>query len=567
MRAHKKSLIALAVAAILTTVLWNVKGFEKDSSVPLNAYKSLVPGVATLDEVRAAMGDGRIETENPDDLRYAVAGRPELNDRFYFRGDKLALVTSASPDARFANRNAILEQLGTPEAHTLFQTQEYLDFTEKGLRFVCNADGTTTGILYFAPHPRRVPAGYPNEHISLRRDLPRAPAANPPNDFRVGTAKVSIAPQTFEKLVSPKEKLKPHLAEDLFARAVVFERGQTRIVFVGLDVFGMGSWDLDALRGDLARNGFPQVVIAMSHTHANVDTIGFYGYYPKEYSQYVMRQTGAAIVAAAENLRPIQALKMGTTEMPLAGGRVVDLVRNGRDPGVVDPTVAIIQAVGTDGKPLVNLVHLACHPEVIALSRTMGLSPDYVGALCTEVSRELGGETVFLNGALGGMITPDARRRTQEAAEQMGRSLAHFVIEAARKAQPSSSYDLWMHRRPVQYPVTGESVRKFLENPPAPIEMRQGRVSTEMNVVWIGDAQFITVPGELLPDVSFEILARMTGRLRLIVGLANNQLGYLIPSFDFREGGYEERTGPGAAGGEITRAVGLELAPLTPPGR
>jgi len=28
--------------------------------------------------------------------------------------------------------------------------------------------------------------------------------------------------------------------------------------------------------------------------------------------------------------------------MPFAGGRVVDLVRNGRDPGLVDPTVSVI---------------------------------------------------------------------------------------------------------------------------------------------------------------------------------------------------------------------------------
>jgi hypothetical protein len=88
-----------------------------------------------------------------------------------------------------------------------------------------------------------------------------------------------------------------------------------------------------------------------------------------------------------------------------------------------------------------------------------------------------------------------------------------------------------------------------------------------MNLLWIGDAQFITVPGELLPEIGFEIEAKMTGRVRAIVGLANGELGYLVPSYDFRAGGYEERTGPGAAGGEITRSVGLELAPMLPPGR
>jgi len=74
----------------------------------------------------------------------------------------------------------------------------------------------------------------------------------------------------------------------------------------------------------------------------------------------------------------------------------------------------------------------------------------------------------------------------------------------------------------------------------------------------------ITVPGELLPELGFEIMSHMTGRPRLVLGLTNDEFGYLIPSYDFRAGVYEERTGPGAAGGEITRSVGLELAPLRP---
>jgi hypothetical protein len=122
-----------------------------------------------------------------------------------------------------------------------------------------------------------------------------------------------------------------------------------------------------------------------------------------------------------------------------------------------------------------------------------------------------------------------------------------------------------MHGRRVEYPITGESVRRFLENPPEPFELRDGRVESEMNVVWIGDAQLVTVPGELLPDIGFEIMSKMQGELRLIVGLANGELGYLVPEFDFHPGGYEERTGPGIAGGPITRAVGLELGALEPP--
>ena len=531
---------------------------------PPNAFKGLVPGEATIDTITAKLGANRLETREMTDLRYPADGKPDLNDRFYFRNGKLALVTAASPDERYPNRAAIVEKLGEPEVEHRFQTQEYLEYTEKGLRFTCTADGTTNGILYFEPHPRRVPQDYTATRIDLRRDPIPAGTSSPPGDFRVGTATVRINPERFDNLTAAGEKpLK--LAEDLFVRVVVFEQGGRRVVFAGADVFGMGSWDVDQILKSLAEKGFEDVVFAMSHTHANVDTIGFYGYYPREYAEHIVAQTEKAVLAAAQDMRPVKELRIGTSEMPLDGGRVCDLIRNGRDPGIIDPTVSIVQAVGTDGKPIANLVHLACHPEVIRLEDTAGLSPDFVGTLCRNVSMKLGGQTVFLNGALGGMVTPDTRFRTQEAASEMGAKLAEVVLDAAKAAQPSQRYDVWRYRRPVEMPLTGESIVAFAKNSPEPLDIFQGRVRTEMSVVWIGDAQFIAVPGELLPEIGFEITERMPGRVRAIIGLANDELGYLVPSYDFREGGYEERTGPGAAGGEVVRSIGLELAPLTPP--
>lgn len=529
---------------------------------PAHAYRRLVPGEATRSQVLAALGAPPIETASEDDLRYPVAGAPHLSDRLFIRGGVLALVTAASEDTRYPDRTAIEAAFGTPEAEVRFRTQQYLDYTERGLRFICDDRGATTGVIYFAPRRRRVPRGYPNERIDLRPPPHSAAAVAVPADSRVGAAERSISPPSLTGLTpAPVDGL--HVAEELAVRAVVFQCGDQRIALAGLDVFGLGLFDVDRIQSALADEGLDQVVVAMSHTHANADTIGFYGHYPKAYVDFIVEQTVGAVLDALAALRPIGQLRLGSVEMPLAGGRVVDLIRNARDPGLVDPTVSVIQALGEDGRPIVNVVHLACHPEVINLDDNPGLSPDFVGTLCHDVSRRVGGQTVFLNGALGGMLTPDTRFRTQPAAEEMGRRLADFAVQAVEESDPSDYRLGWRHR-PVQYPVTGESVLTFLQNAPWPVELIDGRVATGMNVLWIGDAQLITVPGELLPDIGFEIMSHMRGRQRLIVGLANGELGYLVPSFDFRAGQYEERTGPGAAGGEITRSVGLELAPWRP---
>lgn len=528
-----------------------------------HAWRGLAIGQATPDDIIGKLGSSPIDTAGSLDLRYPSIGYPDVSDRLYFLNRKLALVTSATPDKRYSSRPAIEALLGKPEAEVLFQTQEYLDYSEQGLRFICDADGTTTGILYFSPIPRRVPRGYPNTSINLRR--PQQPAAErQSSSIRVGAAVISISPATFDGLQAPDNPQQLHLAEDLQARVAIFERDGVPVVFAGVDVFGLGPWDIQQLRDSLASQGFPHVIVAMSHTHANVDTIGFYGYYPRDYAEHVLQQTEAAVLQAAADMQPVSHLQSGTVEMPMHGGRVADLIRNGRDPGLVDPAVSVLQAVGNDDRPVVNVVHLACHPEVIRLKDTNGLSPDFVGTLCRRVTEELGGPTVFLNGALGGMLTPDTRFRTQAAAEEMGDRLADFAVAAAKQAQPCAADHVWIETRQVEFPVTAAAISQFLNNPPKPFSMRKGRVTADMSVIWIGDAQFVTVPGEVLPDIGFEIMQHMTGRMRVIVGLANGELGYLIPSFDFRAGGYEERTGPGAAGGAVTRAIGLQLARRRP---
>ena len=550
---------------LLPLLLWafvlNLLPSSQAAEAPV--WRGFTLGQATSDEITAELGPAPIETSGRLDLRYPSADHPDLNDRLYFRNNRLALVVSASPDPLYPNRDAVEQRLGEPEAEVVFQTQEYLDYSEHGLKFISGDDGTITGILYFVPMPRRVPPGYPNQLITLRR-RPEPPADVMPSTIRVGAAEANINPPEFEGLQAPNNPQELHIAEDLLSRVVVFERDGRSVVLVGLDVFGLGPWDIQQLRQSLADKGFPEVIVAMSHTHANVDTIGFYGYYPADYAEHILKQTESAVLEAAAGLQEISHLQSGTVEMPLAGGRVVDLIRNGRDEGLVDPGVSVLQAIGKDGKPIANVIHLACHPEVIRLKDTNGLSPDFVGALCRRVSEEVGGQSVFLNGALGGMLTPDTRFRTQAAAEEMGERLAEFVVSAAEQATPCGSDALWIETRAVEFPITAPAIEQFLTHPPKPFSIRQGRVSADMSVIWIGDAQFVTVPGEVLPDIGFEIMQHMTGRMRVIVGLANGELGYLIPSFDFRAGGYEERTGPGAAGGEVTRAIGLQLAGRRP---
>ena len=547
---------ALAVLVLSTT-----PGAGAAEEVPYS-FNGLVPGEATQDDVTSLMGPPPAASQSDRDYRYPSKGAPGLTDRFFFSKDKLEAVTAASPDPRYPSRERIVALFGKPEGEIRFQTQEFIEYSERGLRFICDASGKTVGTVYFVPRTRRVPDTHVHE-FDLRRDETAGKPGQVPADFRAGAAQIGIAPEKYDNLAEDAKEKPFHLEEDVFTRVAVFERGDQRVVFAGLDVFLIGPWDLAPLRESLAKKGFPNVYVSMSHTHANVDTMGFYGYYPREYAEYVMRQTEAAVLKAAENLRPVKSLLRGSSEMSLAGGRVVDLILNWRDPAVIEPTVSVIQAVGEDGRPIINLVHLTCHPEVVRLEDQRGISPDFVGTMCNEVARELGGQTVFVNGALGGMVSPDTRFRTYEAAAEMGKGLAKHVCAAARNAKPMTSCDLWVHRRPLEIPVTTEALAGFLAKTPKPFAFN-GAVQSEMNVIWLGDAQFITAPGEVLPQIAIEIMAEMTGALRMVLGLTNDEFGYIIPSYDYHEGEYEERTGPGREAGEIVTKAGVDLARMRP---
>ncbi len=63
----------------------------------------------------------------------------------------------------------------------------------------------------------------------------------------------------------------------------------------------------------------------------------------------------------------------------------------------------------------------------------------------------------------------------------------------------------------------------------------------------------------MLPEVSFEILKEMQGFPRILVGLANDQLGYIIPEYDFRSDSYEETMSQGKATAPAVRDTALGL--------
>lgn len=558
-----RSTLLLCIAALITShaaFTQTVKGMVPEDAPPrVLTFHGLTPGKDLRANVHEALGEPAFESSwYSYKLYYPAKDRPGLYDVLHMGGGSeeshLANIDAASVPEGYETDAAIRAKLGQPEFELRMATWRMLDYTKEGLRFATNPQGNTIGVAYFHHTTTRVPEGERKlVDLSKLRQGPQ-PAPAKPADF--SNIKVGVS----EKIISPQhEDWLPYqfkIHDDLKVRIAVFKTADECVAFVGADNFGMGWKDVNPIRDRAKELGVNHLVFGMSHNHATGDTIGVYGHYPTEYIKYIQDQTVAGVEEALSELQAVKEIRTASQELPMDGIRVQDLFRNARNPGVLDPTIDIIQAIGTNGKPLTTMVHFACHVESLEKG-AREISADFPGYMCDQIAKDGGGQPVFLNGALGGMVSGDNKARTHESAKEMGLQLAGIVKAMIPTAQPMTESTLTADQRLLHIPVTNKD---FLERYETGMRsIARGAITTDMIYIKLGEAQFITLPGELLPEVSFEIFEHMQGFPRMLIGLANDQIGYMVPPYDFRADAYEESVSQGPATAVQVRDMAIRM--------
>ena len=528
---------------------------------PALTYHGLVPGLSSAAEVRKALGTPASEAPwYAYKMLFHAENRPGLLDSVHLHGKEgtFACAEAASVPAGYETRAKVEAKLGEPEQEVRMATFTLLDYSFKGVRWIFDKQDKTIGVAY-------VPHMYSRVHSGARRfidmsNLRQGPQLKPANPaplggLKAGVAEVKISPTT-PGWLPPKQRDSFKVHDDMMARCVMFEKDGLKIALIGGDLFGMTSNDINPMRQRAAAAGVQYILLAMSHNHAAPDTIGVYGFYPTEYIAYIQDQVVKCVAEAEKNLQPVKELRTASRELPMDGGRVIGYFRNARNVGVVDPTLSVIQPIGNDGKTIATVVNFACHVE--GLERGVSeLSADFPGYMCEQIRRDGGGQAVFLNGAVGGMVSGDNKARTHEEAKVMGLGLAGFVKDLAATAQPPATFKYAVDTRRVEIPMNNARFRLMYDLRRG--TLIRGRSVTEMAMITLGECQMVTIPGELLPEISFEIQEKMTGFPRILVGLANDEIGYIIPEYDFRADAYEESMSQGAATAPIIRETAIRL--------
>ena len=351
--------------------------------------------------------------------------------------------------------------------------------------------------------------------------------------------------------------------DDLHVRALAIQDEQKTLVLVALDLIGFFRPDVyDVIErvqtSEVIKASDVSIIIASTHTHHGPDTMGLWGPDQKtcgvdlDYMSAIKQKIVDAILASLSDLKPASA-KWTSVHVP-------GLAKNARDPEIVDDELTLLQFITADHQPQATLFNFPCHPEVL-WEHNPNITSDYVGYLRDEVEKQTGAPCIFFAGALGGMLTPDVKDHSFEEAEFLGRKLAEEGLKALSKVEGQKS-NVRMEKREIKVKLTNILYKVAFRRKLLPdIRDRKGYINTEVNVIKIGNLWLATVPGELLPKLGLQLKAWMKdagAETAGVIGLANDELGYILPVEDFK---YPWNPFKPGAHYEETNSIGKGVAP------
>ncbi len=341
--------------------------------------------------------------------------------------------------------------------------------------------------------------------------------------------------------------------DPLYARALVLETGETRLAIVALDLVGFEYNDvLDARYLLPSELQIDHLIVSSTHNHNAPDPIGIWGYMNLKFpffhlgtnSLYLEELKVAIIQAVREAVTDLQPVKLRTAVQPTAD---LDLIHDSRPPVIIDDWITALQGLDAEGMAVFTLVNWANHPESLGSENT-ALTADFPKWVCDEIEEWAGGTAVYTSGALGGLLAPNVPEHTFDAAEDLGRTVGRLILRALDEQTallPRGRLSI----------VKDDEVDIFLFNPLFRVlnflseTTRHDRdlvncgpagrlcldMRTEVDVVTLDAGpdntvlQFVTVPGELVPELGYDILGAMAGQTNFIIGLGNDELGYILP--------------------------------------
>lgn len=363
--------------------------------------------------------------------------------------------------------------------------------------------------------------------------------------------------------------------DDVWARTMLIDDGKTRIALVVIDAIGFMNDDIVDVRKMIPKSaGITYTMIASTHTHESADLLGLWGETPfksginKEYLAFVKTQIVKSVVEATLNIQParLEISQDLTSALPL--------VKDTRKPEVFDSGMRMIKAMDREnGQTLGSFVVWGNHPETL-WSQNLLISSDFPHYFREGVEKGvfdnnrmvkpgIGGICVYANGAVGGLMTThpslavkhpftgvELSEPTYEKTEAQGNILSMIALNAMEKPDEiieKAAISLVVKTLPFKIDNTLFRLATALG------VMKRGTIGwmkmrSELAVLKFGPVSFVAIPGEIYPELvngtveapegnDFKIQPievpvireMMPGKYKFVLGLANDEIGYIIP--------------------------------------
>lgn len=375
--------------------------------------------------------------------------------------------------------------------------------------------------------------------------------------------------------------------DDLWARALVLECDGVRVALVSLDLVGYyqnaGFYGVDfALKQVRPDIKFEAVIVSSTHNHEGPDTIGLWGPAQgidgkyRQYLQFVDSQIARALNEAGDPRKLVEVKAVFGTQRSAALSNLQ--VRTGyRPPIFFDDELRVMQLFTVNGRRrgnvLATLVNWNTHPESME-SRNRVLTSDFPHFVRAAIEKKYGGTALYFSGDLGAAeiigdapvpgqfetigdrkfpLDPKTRKPpvSFERTQAIGEAIANEVFQTLERGDEEAVNVIRVRSLELKLPVTNPN---YLLLQKAGILYGKEEMTTRIYHVSLGAAEFITLPGEVFPELVYgvatfhrsdcpkahtgrpyepAILPLVKASYKFILGLAPDELGYFVPQYDF----------------------------------
>lgn len=361
--------------------------------------------------------------------------------------------------------------------------------------------------------------------------------------------------------------------DPIFVRALVLRDGRDKIAIACADLVGLQYPTVQRIREQL--KDFRYVLVSSTHNHEAPDVVGIWGRsfaqrgVDDQYLQSIVDRTVAAIRKADEQIVAAEAA-YGTAEDET-------LLGDSRLPDVRDGILRVLK-FSSHGKTAGLLVQWNCHPECLG-SKNKELTADFVASTVNQLKKRYDCPVVYVSGAVGGLMAPpDGVVRDAQGKELLegdfaysqayGEAVAGLADKAVANATPITLTPFLVSAKPVAVRVTnayyktaqalGVVQRKAIvwqgdtDKIGSPLTGKAGEqmaVESEVAYLRLGELSIAGMPGEVYPELVYgkypaqaevgvdfpdaplepSVAGTLPGKKWLLIGLANDELGYIIP--------------------------------------